>query len=180
MYLLLLARLLLVLGGLNYLFLATVNVDIFRYITNPLILRVVFLLIGLSAALFVFNRDYYLPFLGYAVIPLGPKKPSENLKEIKLSGLPANTTVIAWGSQMGDKIFENPIDAYGDYANTEITKSNDKGEAMVELPCPSEYNVNKFGMTRKLDRHIHYRYQLPKYKGMYSPVFTKYLDEKCQ
>ena len=88
---------------------------------------------------------------------------------------------MAWGSQSTDKVFEDPFEAYGDYANTEIKRTNDKGEVIIELPCPSEYYVNKFGvMKRKLDRHIHYRYQLPQYKGMFSRVYTKYLDEKCQ
>lgn len=181
MYLLLFARLLVIIGAINYFFIASVNVDMFRYINNPMIVRILFLMIGLSAAYFIFNRDYYLPFLGHTVIPVGPSKPTENLKQIKLSGLPANTIVMAWGSQSTDKVFEDPFEAYGDYANTEIKRTNDKGEVIIELPCPSEYYVNKFGvMKRKLDRHIHYRYQLPQYKGMFSRVYTKYLDEKCQ
>ena len=180
MYLLLLARFLLVLGGLNYFFMATINVNLFSFIQNTLIVRIISILIGVSALYFLFNRDYYLPFLGETVIPIGPKKPTENLTKIKLTGLPPNTTVIAWGAQNVKVTFDNPIDAYGSYANTEITQSNEKGEAFVELPCPSDYYVSKFGMKSKLDRHIHYRYQLPKYKGMFSKIYTKYLDAKCQ
>lgn len=181
MYLHLLARLLVALGSLNYLFRATINVDMFKYITHPLVLRAVFLAIGLAAAFFVFNRDYYLPFLGEAVIPLGPHKPAENLSKIKITGLPPNTLVMAWGANKAEEVFEDPFTAYGDYANHEIVKSNANGEAIVELVCPSEYHVNKFGLRKqKLDRHIHYRYQLPQYKGLFSRVYTKYLDEKCQ
>lgn len=181
MYILLLARLLLVLGGINYLFMATVNVNIFHYITSPVILRGIFLLIGVSAALFLFNRDYYLPFLGLTVMPIATKKSLDNVKNIKLSGLPSKTTVIAWGAQEGDKIFDDPFKAYGDYTNTVIAQTNDAGEVTIELPCPAEYNVNKFGLLKqKLDRHIHYRYELPNYKGLYSPVFTKYLNDKCE
>lgn len=146
-----------------------------------MIIRLISLLIGVSALFFIFNRDYYLPFLGHAVIPIGPKKPSEKLNKIRLSNLPPKTTVIAWGSQNSNKIYDNPFDAYGSYANTDIVQTNDKGEVIVELPCPSEYYVNKFGiMKQKLDRHIHYRYELPKYKGLFSRIYTKYLDAKCQ
>jgi uncharacterized membrane protein YuzA (DUF378 family) len=181
MYLLLFARLLLVIGGINYLFKSTINVDLFTLIKYPFIVNIISLLIGLSALYFIFNRDYYLPFLGESVIPIGDKKPTENLTKIKLSGLPPNTIVMAWGAQSDTKIYEDPFEAYGSYSNTEITQTNENGEVTIELPCPSEYYVNKFGiMKRKLKRHIHYRYQLPKYKGLFSKVYTKYLDEKCQ
>jgi uncharacterized membrane protein YuzA (DUF378 family) len=180
MYLLLLARFLLVLGGLNYFLMGVINVNMFSFIQNPFIIRVISILIGVSALCFLFNRDYYLPFLGEVIIPIGPKKSTENLTKIKLSGLPPNTTIIAWGAQNDKLTFDNPYDAYGNYSNTEITQSNENGEAFVELSCPSEYYVSKFGMQRRLDRHIHYRYQYPKYKGMFSKIYTKYLDTKCQ
>lgn len=182
MYLLLLARLLLVIGGLNYFFMSTMNISLFSFIQNQFIIRLISLLIGISALYFVFNRDYYLPFLGHAVIPISSgKKPTENLTKIKLGGLPPKTTVIAWGAQDVKKIYDNPFDAYGGYSNTEITQTNEKGEALIELPCPAEYYVNKFGiMKQKLNKHIHYRYELPKYKGLYSRIHTKYLNSKCQ
>lgn len=180
MYLLLLPRFLLVLGGLNYFFMATMNINLFSFIQNPLIIRIISILIGVSALYFLFNRDYYLPFLGHAIIPIGPVKPTENLTKIKLTGLPPNTIIMAWGAKDNNKIFDNPYDAYGDYANTDIKQSNERGEVFVELPCPSEYYVSKLGMQSKLDRHIHYRYQYPKYKGLFSPVRTKYLGVKCQ
>lgn len=181
MYLLLFARLLLIIGGLNYFLKSTINIDLFTFIKNRFIVKIISLLIGISALYFMFNRDYYLPFLGECIIPITTKKPTENLTKIKLSGLPPNTIVMAWGAQSNNKIYEDPFEAYGNYLNTEITQSNERGEAIIELPCPSEYIVNKFGiMKRKLNRHIHYRYQLPKYKGLFSKIYTKYLDEKCQ
>ena len=180
MYLSLFARALLVLGGLNYLFVSLINVNIFSYIGYPMLVKIINILIGLSAAYFVFDRDYYLPFLGKTVIPIGPKKPTENLKQIKLSGLPPNTTVLSWAAKESDKVFDSYIQAYGDYSNTDISKTNDKGEVIVELPCPASYHVPAFGMNKQLDRHIHYRFELPKHKGMFSRIYTKYLDEKCQ
>ena len=66
-----LAKFLLVLGSINYLFLAGSNVNIFNVIPTPMLRNSLFLLIGLSALYFAFNRDYYLPFLGQCVIPSG-------------------------------------------------------------------------------------------------------------
>jgi hypothetical protein len=177
MYLELFARLLLVVGALNYFFSSAINVNVLSRIPYN---KFIGILIGLAGLYFVFNRDYYLPFLGKSVIPIGPKKPTENLKKIKLSGLPPNTTVLSWGSKESSGDFDNYMSAYGDYANTDISKTNDKGEIIVELPCPSAYHVSKFGMDKKLERHIHFRYELPKYKGMFSRIYTKYLDKNCQ
>lgn len=177
MYLSLLTRLILVIGGLNYLLLATVKMDLFKFIKNSFARRVVFFIIGLTALWYFFNRDYYLPFLGHTVIPVGPKKNFEKTIQIKLTGLPANTNVLAWGTKEDNKVYDNPFDAYGDYSNSVVVKSDDKGECIVNLPCPSEYFVNKFGIRKqKLNRHIHYRYESPRYKGIYSRVYTKYID----
>lgn len=179
-YIQMLAKLFIIIGSINYLSSVLLNTSFNNYLPKTIV-PILIIIIGLSGLYVGFNRDYYLPFLGHTVIPVGPSKPTENLKQMKLSGLPPNTIVMAWGSQSTEKVFEDPFEAYGDYANTEIKKTNDKGEVIIELPCPSEYYVNKFGvMKRKLDRHIHYRYQLPEYKGMFSRVYTKYLDEKCQ
>ena len=137
MYFDLFARLLLVIGGLNYFFTSTINVNLFSFIQQPMFVRILSTLIGISALYLVFNRDYYLPFLGHTVIPISSRsKPSENLKQIKLTNLPPNTIVIAWGSQESDKTFENPFEAYGDYVNTDIKTTNDKGEVIIELSCP--------------------------------------------
>jgi hypothetical protein len=181
MYLTLVARFLLVIGGLNYLFMSIINVDIFSYLKNyPIITNFVMLAIGLSAAYFLFNRDYYLPFLGSVAIPVGVTKSTENLKQIKLSGLPPNTTVISWGSTESNNVFDTYTKAYGVYSNTDISKTDENGVAIVKLACPGPYYVPGFGMRKLLKRHIHYRYQLPKYKGLFSRVYTKFLDENCQ
>lgn len=173
------ARLLLIIGGLNYFFIASINVNIFQYITNKFILQLVFLLIGISALWFAFNRDYYLPFLGPSVIPIGSNKTelSSPTTQIQLTNLPVNTTVMVWGAQENSQTVNNPYDAYGDYSNTIISKTDDTGKVTVSLPCPAEYYVNKFGLNKKLKRHIHYRYEYPKYRGLFSRIFTKYINE---
>jgi hypothetical protein len=150
------------------------------YIQYPLIVRILAFLIGLSAAYFIFDRDFYLPFLGKCVIPIGTQRETKNLKPVVLKNLPPNTNVIFWAAKGGKDISANPFDAYGDYANSGIAKTNGKGEVIVEIACPVEYNVSKFGLINKtLKRHIHYRYELPKYRGMFSKVHTKYLQNEC-
>ena len=180
MYTNLFARFLLVIGGINYLFLSLdINLlgSIKRY---PIFIKTIFVLIGLSALYFIFDRDFYLPFLGKCVIPIGPKKSTENLKKIKLSGLPPDSYVIYWGAKPNTQVIPNPMDAYKDYSNSDISKTDSKGDIIIELECPSEYMVSKFGMNKKLSRHIHYRFELPEYKGIFSKVYTKNLDDNCQ
>lgn len=183
MYTDLFARFLLVIGGINYLFLS-LNINLLDNIKRyPIVIKTIFLLIGLSALYFIFNRDYYLPFLGKCVIPVGPKKTTENLKKIKLSGLPPNSYVIYWGAKPNktySEVFPNPMDAYKDYSNSDIGKTDNNGDIIIELECPSEYIVSKFGIRKQLRRHIHYRFELPKYKGLFSKVYTKNLDANCQ
>lgn len=179
MYLDLLARVLLLIGGLNHLFFYLINVKIFSNIPYPNLVKIINVLIGLSAAYFVFDRDYYLPFLGKTVIPVGPIKPNVNLKKIKLTKLPPNTIILSWAAKESDKVFSNYMQAYGDYSNTDVSKTNSLGEVTVQLPCPASYRVSKFGMDKQLDRHIHYRYAIPNNPGMFSRIYTKYLNKEC-
>lgn len=181
MYLDIFARALLVIGGINYLFMSILNVSVCSYFKDySMITNFIKLLIGISAAYFLFNRDYYLPFLGPTAIPVGATKSTENLKQIKLSGLPPNTTVISWAALESDSIFDTYTKAYGVYSNTDISKTDENGDVIVKLSCPGAYYVPAFGMRKLLKRHIHYRYQLPKHKGLFSRVYTKFLNENCQ
>jgi len=176
----LIARVLLMLGGLNYFFRTSINANIFGFM-GDYYMYVMSLLIGVSALYFVFDRDYYLPFLGYTVMPIQMSKPVGDIKKIILNNLPSNVNVIAWGAKNGEKVYDNPYDAYGEYGNTFVGKTDSKGEVTVELPCPSEYYVTKFGvMNKKLSKHIHYRYEMPKYKGLFSRVYTRYVSDECK
>jgi hypothetical protein len=181
MYVEILARFLLIIGGLNYLFMSTINVNIFSYFKNyPIITKFIMLAVGLSAAYFLFNRDYYLPFLGPVAIPVGTVKSTQNLKQIKLSGLPPNTKIVSWAATESDSVFDTYTKAYGVYSNTDLSTTDENGEVIVKLSCPGSYYVPAFGMRKLLKRHIHYRYQLPKHPGLFSRVYTKFLDENCQ
>lgn len=177
------SRVLIILGSLNYLLKVTTDINIFKQLCDPMVVKIIKLLIGLSGLLLLFDRNYYLPFLGETVMPLVIKRDTKNKKltKIKLTELPPNTTVVAWAAKGSTKTFGDPFKAYDDYSNSVIAKSDKNGVAIVELECPARYNVNKFGiMPEKLARHIHYRYQLPDRKGLFSQAFTKELNDKCQ
>lgn len=172
-------RFLLILGGINYLF----DVNLFKYVKYPLLTKIINLLIGISALYFITNRDYYLPFLGKTVVPLvvPREKLPKVLTKVKLEKLPPNTSVVYWASSGDKEHYDNPMEAYGDYLNSGVSKTNNSGSVVVELECPSTYNVPKLGKFNKtLQRHIHYRFILPESSGMLSRVYTKMLNEKCQ
>lgn len=162
----LLARAVLVIGGLNYLRFSD------RY---P-----VALVIGLSALYLAMDRDFYLPFLGKCAMPapLGNSQPlsAGALNTYKLTNLPPNVRVVVWGAQASSGTFSNPQDAYGDYSNAVWAKSDDKGVVQVQLTAPAAYSVQRFGLwSKKLQPHIHYRYELTKHKGLFSRVHTQHV-----
>ena len=161
MYVDIFPRLLLLLGGLNYFFMTPSFMGI---------------MIGLSALYFLFDRDFYLPFLGKSVIPITTQQQdSKDLKQVILKDLPPNTNVIFWAAKGGKEPALNPMDAYSEYANSGVAKTNDKGEVTINVACPVEYNVR----AKRLRKHLHYRYELPEYRGMFSRVYTKFLIDEC-
>lgn len=137
------------------------------------LLGLVLILIGLYWS---FNRDFYLPFLGKCVIPpslINPQQDENKLgKKIpfKLINLPPNTQIIYWASIPSKKTFNDPQSAYDKYQNSGTTISNNHGEAFILLDCPSNYSVGMFKTTLK--KHVHYRYAIPEYLGLYSSIYT--------
>ena len=163
------ARVLLIIGGLLHLF---------NGFKKKMGLKSMMLIaIGVAALYVGWKRDYYLPFLGQCVVPITQgQKPLMGLRTFKLTGIPANTTVIYWAANASKDGHKDPFLAYGDYANSGVTMSDSKGDAKAEIVCPGSYNVNKFGvMKKRIQQHIHYRYELPM-KGMYSSVQTKFIE----
>lgn len=178
-YIELLLKLLLVIGSLNYLTSSTISVNIFRKITeNQYVLRFIGLLIGLAGLYFAFNRDFYLPFLGPAVIPVNfSRKVVDNLTNVNLKNIPPNTKVLYWASVSTNDVIGDPITAYKDYSNSGMAISSSNGDLTVQIECPSKYKISKFNIfTKTLPKHVHYRYELSKYPGIFSKVFTHIVD----
>jgi hypothetical protein len=177
------ARIFLILGGINYLYLAMSSKGKFLFLDIPKnILNIIYLIIGISAIYLMFNRDYYLPFLGEAVVQsiIPFKKESTNLVKTTIKNLPPNSTVIYWAAKAGS-IITDPYKAYDDYTNSGVSKSDEKGQAEIEYECPVSYKVGKIGFMKKiLPKHIHYRYIDPRLPGFMSPVKTLFLNVDCK
>lgn len=170
------ARFLLVVGGLNYLSINYMNKSLFG--TS----KVITTIIGLAALLYLFDRNFYLPFLDKTVFPFGKRDAVTSitgLVSVTIDNLPPNTTVIYWASQNGNNVISNPKDAYGDFSNRGITMSDNTGKAILKVQCPSKYNIGGV-FAKTLDKHVHYRFELPEYPGMFSDIKTKYISDECK
>jgi hypothetical protein len=195
MFINIVARLILIFGGLFYLVQASglkINYESFVY-------RMLAFMIGLCALYFAFDRDYYLPFLGQSVIPslggkvpltttsLGGKVPlttdkeevPDNLKKVRLTNVPPNTRIIYWAAKSTyPATGELDWRVYNDYSNSGVAQSDSFGNTFIKLECPVEYDVPRFfGLgKRRLRRHLHYRYEIPGQTGLFSRVYTKYIE----
>lgn len=132
-------------------------------------------IITIIGVYWMFNRDYYLPFLGQCAMPpsLIQEVPQEKVDRkipVQLNNLPPNTQILYWAATPGFTDTSGPKEVYGNYKNSGITFSNESGIAFARVDCPSNYSVGLLKM--KLSKHIHYRYALPEYPGLYSPVYT--------
>ena len=136
---------------------------------NP-ITRIIYIIISMVALILLSQRDTFLPFLGRTVMPqpLTEYKPSGKLKIKVITNLPPNVKVIYWAAHPSNKIIDNPYDAYGDYVNQGVTKTDENGKAILQFLIPSSYKVP---YKSALTLHIHYRYWTS--SGMTSRVFTE-------
>jgi hypothetical protein len=148
MYLIIIAKLFLALAALSYSLTHLLKVDPISYVTtNENIIFAINIVIIYSVAVHLFNRDYYLPFLGQTVIPIKERETIGKLIDVKLQGLTPNTRVLYWGSNESEKPFDNPLEAYKGYGNSGVVKTDMNGEVILKVNCPSDYYVSKFGMN---------------------------------
>lgn len=120
---------------------------------------------GIAALMLVFQKDFWLPFLGDTVLPLDLIP----TKDIKQNGgltvqvdAPRHSKVIYWASQsIGNLDLSTaigPRQAYGDYSNSGVVLADDNNKATLQVHVPRGYTVDK-PLTGKmtLPRHVHYR-----------------------
>jgi hypothetical protein len=177
MYISILAKLISALAAFSYSLIHLFKIDPISYVTkNENILFILNLFIIYSVSTQFFNRDYYLPFLGPTVIPIKEQETVGKLIDIQLTGLNPNTRVLYWASNESDKTFDNPIEAYKGYGNSGVVKTDNQGNVVIKVNCPSDYYVSTFGMNKKLSRHIHYRTESDRFPGLFSSVKTKYIN----
>jgi hypothetical protein len=94
----------------------------------------------MSAVVLAIQRDTYLPFLGHTVMPepITGFTQAETLISKKISGLPPNVKVMYWAALPSETVIDNPSDAYGDYSNQGVTKTDDNGT----VKCQSQPSVD--------------------------------------
>ena len=168
-----------VLGALNWGMIGAFRFNMVTFlvgrITTMRLNRVIYVIIGLCAILKLFNRDYYLPFLGKQVFPcdsmeLKVPKEADTITNVKVK---KNSNVIYWaseGTSLEDVIIMNPSKAYDSYSNAGVALSDKDGVAQLKFRYPSRYRV-RTGVTLK--PHVHYRVCLG--NGMLGPVKTIFL-----
>lgn len=127
--------------------------------------------VGVMAIYLFMQKFILLPFLGETVMPTGllkPTFPSDFTHTAKLDVIP-NTTVVYWGADPDktNSITKGPEEAYGDYTNSGVAISDNKGVAEIKFKFPQRY-VLSFGRVNP--PHIHYRYKTS--NGMMSRIYT--------
>jgi uncharacterized membrane protein YuzA (DUF378 family) len=168
-------------GGLNYGFIGSFNIDLIKYGTNifhPLTYKIIYIVIGICSVILLRDRDTYLPFLGDSVHPCGTLSehiPNNYSLEINVRVQP-NSYVVYWAAEPeSDKLANNPdpLNAYHKYENSGVVKADNDGNAILKIRKPQSYDISNVGKTVTLKPHIHYRYC--KNPGMLSKIFTKFV-----
>lgn len=168
--------LLVVVGALNWGLVGVFNFNLVHWLAQHTVSGLepaVYLLVGLSALVHIASRDYYLPFLGDSAYPCGslePKTPRNADTTVTIRTEP-NVNIIYWAAEVNDQVQANPWVAYDEYANAGVTRSDDRGTAVLRFRRPASYKVNKFGFVNSaLEPHVHYR--VCKHSGMMGRVET--------
>lgn len=173
-----LTLLLIVVGALNWGLVGVFGFNLVTFVANLTfgwVENLVYILVGVSALLHVFSRNYYLPFLGDAVFPCNSmveKVPENANTQVKIDTKP-NSNVIYWASETHKEVVANPWLAYDQYSNAGVTRSDVNGVAVLKFREPSAYKVPN-GM-KTLQPHVHYR--VCTYPGMLSEVKTVFTQK---
>ena len=144
-----------------------------EFLNKYKVLKFIFILFIVASVIYnLFDRNFYLPFLGWAVYPCGSlaeKIPRDADMTVTVQVNP-NVNVIYWGSEPTNESqpIDNPWDAYANYDNSGVVRADAQGKAVLHFRNPSIYQVGL--MNRTLKKHIHYREC--RHPGMLSSVKT--------
>ena len=134
--------------------------------------KVIYIVVALAAIKLAMKRDTWLPFLGDSVLPttLVPLKNMRGDTTVTVKVQP-NTKVAYWASSKTEKEGVPLVEeAYGDYANSGVVVSDEKGIAKLTVNKGTSYIVPS---GREIPRHVHYR-ELGQSWGMMGPIMTEY------
>ena len=148
-----------------------------KYIMKYTILSTILILAVVASIIYyLFDRNFYLPFLGWAVYPCGSlaEKVPLNANTSATVQVPPGVNVIYWASEPSlpeEQPIDNPWDAYANYENSGVVRADVNGKAVLRFRAPSSYQV---GMLKKtLKTHVHYR--VCKHPGMLSDIKTVFV-----
>jgi uncharacterized membrane protein YuzA (DUF378 family) len=169
----LIAIVLVIIGGLNWGLVGVLNFDLVKSIRMPMVSKIIYMIIAVSAIYLALDRSTYLPFLGDTVYPCGGlvDKIPDNATVSLTVKVPPNAKVVYWASEKSSGS-ENPWEAYANYENSGVVTADHTGTAVLKIREPTQYQTP---IGRKLDKHIHYRHCIV--PGMLSPVQTVQLNE---
>ena len=167
----------LIVGALNWLSVGLLNSNPLETAVGKYIARGVYVLVGVSALLVMFNRDTYLPFLGETVLPcsaLADSVPENADTQIEVKVEPL-AKVLYWASEPSTEGLKRLTDwrgAYMKYMNMGVTKANAEGVAVLRVRHPQAYTVPWKG---RLEPHVHFR--ICGENGMLSRIKTVFLSD---
>lgn len=144
--------------------------------------QMIYIIVGLAGLYMMFNRTYYLPFLGKTVMPPSAMQEhqinSNTAKTFELDNLDDANLVVYWAAKPStSNEMAGPEKAYEDYSNYGVSKVVD-GKATIKVECPQQYQVNKFGIMKKvLPKHVHYR--TIHSNGIFSEIRTLDVSGSC-
>ena len=173
------ANKLLIFGALNYLLIPISKINIIQELGSKIhqyVPYIIYILIGIAGLYQLTRRDFYLPFLGQSVYPCGNliEKVPQDATITKTIKTKPNINIIYWAAEPNTSVVNDPWSAYNKYANTGVAKSDNEGNAILQVRKPASYKVPY--KNKQLKPHIHYRECIN--NGMLSPIKTIYLKKK--
>lgn len=126
-----------------------------KLLKSKMLVKVVYVLVALSAIVLLFDRNSWLPFLGDAVLPdsVVPLKPHEGDTSVVVQVSP-NTKVAYWAANPGKNPEIGVYDAYGKFENSGVVQSDAQGNATLKFNKGTAYVVPS---GKRLGSHVHYR-----------------------
>jgi len=136
--------------------------------------KIIYIIVALAAVKLAFNRNTWLPFLGYSAFPTQSFVPNKNNSmgnTVVTINVKPNTRIAYWAA-LPKQSQETPYvdDAYGKFENSGVVMSDNNGVAELLILPGSEYRIPS---GKVIDRHIHYR-ELDLPAGMMGRIETVY------
>lgn len=169
-----------ILGGLNWLLMGAMGINVARLVLSRRLAAALYILIGACSLMLAFRRDVYLPFLGQTVFPAGAlalKTPQSANESVEITTRPG-AKVVYWAADAN--VNANPKKlpdwsiAYGEFENSGVVLADDLGKATLRIRGPPQpYTVP---MKGTLNPHVHFR--VAEEGGFFGRIQTYYVDSK--